>query len=591
MTDAARLRAQERWIAVVRMLGVLLALIEVAFVPEDYPRHHLLAAWIVSIVFAAGAMFISWLARRQLSRTQLRVLGFSALCFDTAAVFAFAVIYAFDQSVPALGLMNVIAIEAAFRYGIPGAIAWSGTIAPFLFVVEKWRSTRFEPLGFDSDAVILPSAVSAIVGLFVGWLVQRLRAERSVAESRAFEAEALRDELGRRADLVDAANRCARALGSSLVHEEAFSAFIAELERLVPFDRVAILLVEGGDTRVMATAGLGADTVFPAGSTRPGEGTLLGAVMAGKTVYRPHLDDRTSPVEAALIRLGLHCRVAVPLLAGARATGVMSLARCEAASFSHDEVDLVGLLGRFVGSAVQNIRAYDELKRLSALRSDFVTMVSHEARSPMAAVLGSARTLHDRWGELSDSQRQSLLDLIAHETDRLATLISDVLDTSRIEAGTFSYTFRDLDLDELVRESAAAAAAANRDGVSFHADVREPLPRVQGDADRLRQVLANLLENAGKYSPSHEPVVVRARAGNGGVVVDVEDRGPGIPLDQQALIFEKFGRASIDGSPARPGTGLGLYIARSIAEAHGGTLDVSSTPGSGSTFRLSLPAD
>jgi two-component system OmpR family sensor kinase len=110
---------------------------------------------------------------------------------------------------------------------------------------------------------------------------------------------------------------------------------------------------------------------------------------------------------------------------------------------------------------------------------------------------------------------------------------------------------------------------------------------VRADAERLRQVLTNLIDNAVKYSPDGEAVVVHATAVNGRVVVDVVDRGPGIARENQRLIFEKFGRAS--SGDGKPGTGLGLYIARSIAEAHGGRLDVESSPGRGTTFTLSLP--
>jgi signal transduction histidine kinase len=120
------------------------------------------------------------------------------------------------------------------------------------------------------------------------------------------------------------------------------------------------------------------------------------------------------------------------------------------------------------------------------------------------------------------------------------------------------------------------------------ARVRVDLPVVRGDADRLRQVLSNLIDNAVKYSPDGEPVEVRARTENGSVVVDVSDHGPGIPPDERPLIFEKFGRAPSGG--AKPGTGLGLYIARSIAEAHGGSLEVADAPGRGATFTLALPA-
>jgi signal transduction histidine kinase len=255
---------------------------------------------------------------------------------------------------------------------------------------------------------------------------------------------------------------------------------------------------------------------------------------------------------------------------------------------------VVGRLVRdLVGTAVQNIHAFEaerstveELRRLSALRADFVSLVSHELRSPMAAVIGAARTLQQRWRELRPEQRESLLALLAEETSLLADLVRDVLDTSRIEAGTFSYSFTDVDVGELVRE-AVATASLGQDEVRVHAAVREPLPRLRGDRDRLRQVLMNLIENAVKYSPAGERVDVAAFVADSSVCVEVSDRGPGVPPDQQRIIFEKFGRAVT--SAGKPGSGLGLFIARSIAEAHGGTLELRSAPATGATFVLRLP--
>ena len=132
-----------------------------------------------------------------------------------------------------------------------------------------------------------------------------------------------------------------------------------------------------------------------------------------------------------------------------------------------------------------------------------------------------------------------------------------------------------------------AAAEVGQDEVPLTTSIAEPVPPIRGDRERLRQVLANLVENAVKYSPSGEPVEVSAAALNGNVVVTVRDRGPGIASDDQSLIFEKFGRAR--SGKTLPGTGLGLFIARSIAEAHGGTLDVRSAPTEGATFTLVLP--
>jgi signal transduction histidine kinase len=272
---------------------------------------------------------------------------------------------------------------------------------------------------------------------------------------------------------------------------------------------------------------------------------------------------------------------------------MVAILRREPDAFGPDEVELAGLLGRLVATAVQNMRAYaaeretvEELRRLSALRADFVSLVSHELRSPMAAVIGAARTLQERWRELTPEQRASFLALISDETSRLATLIGDVLDTSRIEAGTFSYSFSDVDVARLVRE-AVAAIGLGQDEVAVVARAPDTVPHVRGDPERLRQVLLNLIENAVKYSPAGGAVDVGAWSENGRVMIAVEDHGPGIPREQHGLIFEKFGRANVGGG--KPGSGLGLFIARSIAEAHGGKLDVRSTPGEGATFTLDLP--
>jgi two-component system, sensor histidine kinase len=220
------------------------------------------------------------------------------------------------------------------------------------------------------------------------------------------------------------------------------------------------------------------------------------------------------------------------------------------------------------------------------LRADFVSLVSHELRSPMAAVIGAARTLQMRWRELQPDQREAFLALIGDETTRLAALIGDVLDTSRIDAGTFSYRFGAVDVGALVEET-VSAAAVGQDEVPIRAEVTGSLPEIRGDGERLRQVFVNLVDNAVKYSPAGEPVAVKVGQYDGHVVVSVSDKGPGIPSQDQRVIFEKFGRVAAGSS--KPGTGLGLFIARSITEAHGGSLEVSSAPGRGSTFTVRLP--
>jgi signal transduction histidine kinase len=376
---------------------------------------------------------------------------------------------------------------------------------------------------------------------------------------------------------------------------EAFGAFIRELRGLVPFDRMAIVLADDGAARVIATAGEQADEVMPPGTVLSLDENLLADVIAGgQTIVRRDMTQPAYAEEARLVALGLRSRVAAPLLVGAHATGLISVGRREPNAFSDHEVELVSLLGRLASSAVQNIRAYEserrtvgELRRLSELRADFVSLVSHELRSPMAAVLGAARTLQLRREELRPEQSEALLGLIGDETARLASLVGDVLDTSRIEAGTFSYRFADVDLTALV-EDLVATASVSQEEVPILVELPAASATVRGDSERLRQVVMNLIDNAVKYSPPGSPVEVQVAQANGLVVVAVRDHGAGIAIENQGLIFEKFGRVPGDGS--KPGTGLGLYIARSIAEAHGGTLTLASRTGRGSTFKLSVPS-
>jgi signal transduction histidine kinase len=591
LKDVSHLRVSERWIANVRVGAVGFAVLQV-LLTSGYPSGYENRAWTTTVVFAIGAAILFWLSRRDMPRRRQVLLAFVSLGFDTLIISSYLLIYNFENGTPVRQVMYLAIVESAVRFAIVGPLVLTALTLPVLVEFERLRAERAgEP--FHTDYVTFQAGSQVITGLIVGWLVLRLARETELSHERAFEAEELRDALGRRVDVLEAANRCARALGFSLVLEDAFDAFIREVRGLVPFDRIAVVLVEGERLEVLATAGAGVGEVFPPGTARPITGSIFDVVATGRTVYRRDLIEPQHPEEAELLALGLRSRLVAPLLVGSTAVGLISFSRRDPEAFNSEEVELVSLIGRLAGTAVQNIRAYDaehrtveELRRLSALRADFVSLVSHELRSPMAAVIGAAQTLQARWRELSADQRASFLALISGETSRLADLIADVLDTSRIEAGTFTYRFDDLDIGELTEE-AVASASLGQDEVPIHSKVHGQLPLLRGDRTRLRQVLANLIENAVKWSDAGEPVDVEAYALNGRVVVAVRDNGPGIARDEQTVIFEKFGRAA--GGTGRAGTGLGLFIARSIAEAHGGTVDVRSVPGEGATFTLALP--
>jgi signal transduction histidine kinase len=575
-----------RWLVLLRAALVLVGAVAVGV--TDFPPSYTPWAWAVIAFFAAVTVFSGVLSAVELerqSRVRARVL---LLALDAVVAIGFVAVFSYQTGEPWRALYLIPVAAAALRFGLLGGLIGGIVMTGSTIVIDELGP------GLQWNTAFARVLVGVLSGVVVGRLRDTISAERTRVEARAAEAERLRDELGHRVDVLETANRCARALGSSLELDEAFGAFIRELRGLVPFERTAIVLIEGETATTMATAGRGAGEIFPPGNADPIAGSLLERVLEGKLLVRRDLTRREYPADGALLALGLRSELVSPLQLGARTIGMLSLSRERPDAFSDDEIELVALLGRLVATAVQNIRAYEaerrrveEFGRLSQLRADFVSLVSHELRSPMAAVIGAARTLQSRWRMLTASQRESFLALIGDETSRLAELVGDVLDTSRIEAGTFSYRFEEVDLGRIVDEAVEAAALAQQE-VPVVASVRGALPAIRGDRARLRQVLGNLIENAVKYSPEGGEVRVTAAAANGAVRIGVRDAGPGIPRDQQARIFEKFGRAEVEGG-SKPGTGLGLFIARSIAEAHGGSLEVTSGAEPGSTFTLTLP--
>ncbi len=586
------LRALERWISLVRLLFFPFVVATVAL--ARYPHGWEMWSWLATGAYGVGAVALFAYARSEAVTRHAFAQSLVAQVFDTGIVMAFVFAYSFERGLPSQQILYIDLAAACVRFQFVGGLSLALVSAPILVVFERLRENQLGTT-FSWKLVAFQTALEVMMALIVGWLVQRLATEGGIAEARAIEAESLRDELRKRADLTDAANRCARALASPLDLGEAFGAFIRQLEILLPFDRVSIVLAQNDRAQVIAASGVGADTVSPAGYEQQVEGTTLGAVLADGTLLETgDISESAFADDRELAALGLHSRIAAPLTSGAETVGMLAVLRRRPDGFTSSDVDLLVLLGRFVAATAQNVHAYaaerstvEELKRLSTLRSDFVSLVSHEVRTPLAAVIGSARTLQSRWDDLDAKQREAFLALIADETDRLATLVGEVLDSSRIDSGTFSYTFEDLDVGTLVRETVATRDLANEE-VAIVAEVDELLPTVRGDSARLQQVLVNLIENAVKYSRGSAPVEVHARAKPGAVAISVIDHGPGIAEKDQKLIFERFGR--VRQTSFLPGTGLGLYISSGIAEAHNGTLDVRSRPGEGATFTLTLPA-
>ena len=269
--DLQRQRDLERWIAWIRLAAVVFAVVQVA-IGRNYPGGYEARAWAATAVLGVGSLVLFALARRTWGPQGQKALGLAAVAFDFAAVSAFVLIYSFERAGPIRQVLFLPLIEGAVRYGISGAFVLTALSAPVIAASESLRENRFSIRGYRYDYVTLQLGIELLMGLIVAWLLLRLERQTDVAESRAAEAERFRDQLGRRADVLEAANRCARALSSSLELERAFEAFIREVRGLMPFDRMAIVLGESGVAQVMAVAGAGSDEVLPAGSGRRSTG-------------------------------------------------------------------------------------------------------------------------------------------------------------------------------------------------------------------------------------------------------------------------------------------------------------------------------
>jgi len=243
-----------------------------------------------------------------------------------------------------------------------------------------------------------------------------------------------------------------------------------------------------------------------------------------------------------------------------------------------------------IAGAVGVGRDISELKRLERVKSEFIASVSHELRTPLSSILGYTEILlRGRPGPLTPVQ-QEFLQTILDGSRRLKLLVDDLLDVSRIEVGKFRMNFDDIDLEEVIRraEETIRPIAAKAE-VAIALDVPAFLPLIEGDEDRIGQVLDNLLSNAVKFSHAGGRVRVAVEEELAALSVTVTDDGIGIPEDDIPYLFSRFYRASNAEPNRRSGTGLGLYITKAIVEGHGGHIRAESTSGVGTTIHFWLP--
>jgi signal transduction histidine kinase len=230
--------------------------------------------------------------------------------------------------------------------------------------------------------------------------------------------------------------------------------------------------------------------------------------------------------------------------------------------------------------------ALDKLRELDRLRNEFVAMVVHDIRSPVAIISGFLRVLRDNWPELDADRITEYLETTIESADQVERLVDDILTMSRIDSGEFTFDMRPTDLRRIIDKAAGQvrAATGRRVEVSSPSSLRPALV----DEDRQIQILTNLLSNAVKFSPDGTPVTVSLTDRGDQLLVSVRDKGVGVDAAEQERLFRPFSRLNAHGRGKNGGTGLGLYIAKALVEGQGGSIWVDSARGDGATFSYTV---
>ncbi|HEX2438533.1 MAG TPA: GAF domain-containing protein [Methylomirabilota bacterium] len=302
-------------------------------------------------------------------------------------------------------------------------------------------------------------------------------------------------------------------------------------------------------------------------------------------------------VRQTLIELGYRSVLAVPLLVEERILGALIVFRREVGGFAAATVDLLRTFATQSALAIQNARLFREIETKSREleianrhKDEFLASMSHELRTPLNAIIGFSEVMLERlFGEINDKQEEYLSDILSSGR-HLLSLINDILDLAKIEAGRMELEPTEFDLPHAIENAVVLVRErALRRGITLEQAIGPEVGEIKGDERKIKQVLLNLLSNAVKFTPEGGRIDVRAARHDGAVEISVADTGVGIAPEDHEAVFEEFRQVGTDYARKHEGTGLGLALARKFVELHGGTIRVQSRLGEGATFTFTIP--
>jgi signal transduction histidine kinase len=581
--DLAQARRLERGVAGLRWIVVAFGVAQTALALRDQavnPDYVLPLEFVLVAVLAIGNVALSTAVERATVVRQLRWVGVCGFVLDILVITGLIWTSGASPADPIWVIAYVLPLEGAIRYGLPGALMPVAVNLVSEVVREQYLVDRYPGHLYMATAVAFRVGIGLVVAVVAGLMARSLEREAEKARGRATVAE---ESAAREAQARRQVGAFHAAILAGVAEDDLATgvrSMVQTIGRDLGCEAFAVLLLEedeDGATSIVAK-GVHGDPGYAAGARlAAGEGRLGGAALDG----RPGV--WADPAEAV-----------VPLRAEGAVIGLLHERSTTPGAIDRERLLLLGRLADQIALVVQagRLRARQEetlqrLRELDEMKSDFVAITSHELRTPLAAIRGFINTLRRRLDELSGDETREFLEIVDQQTDRLIRLVEDLLVVSRIEAGKITLHPEPVEpVSFLERVVTGMGEHGPRIEVRSHPD----LPgAILVDPQRLAQILTNLLQNAVKFSPPEERVTLDVGMSEDGVAFTVGDHGPGISADEQQRVFERFHQTDAAVTRRSEGAGLGLYITKQLVEAMGGTIELRSELGAGSTFRVTLP--
>ncbi|HEY9205995.1 MAG TPA: GAF domain-containing protein [Candidatus Methanoperedens sp.] len=502
--------------------------------------------------------------------------------------------------------------------GVSGLAVASGE--PVTMDIENYPHQQFLPL-MEKDGIASLAGIPLIVkGKVVGAMVLSNRKHRLFSKEDIELLSSIGSQIGVAVDnarlysqlkhhdrTLETLFEIDRVVSQSLELDEIFKEALAKTIEVTSACAGGIyLLDEGGKMLKLKTAkGISEDFFRAVSEIKVGEGVAGGAVQIMKPLYTDIDHYPSRDLLPYLEKEGIFTLVGVPLIAKGRVVGAMNLANCRRRVFSKEDIDVLASIGGQIGVAVENARlyqeaktaygklhkAYQELESLDRMKSEFLSNVSHELKTPLVSIRGYSELMHDdKLGAITQTQNKAL-EAIIRNTDRLTRLIDSLLFLSIQQMGRPEIKMKPrlANIDEIITASMAdMKVPAERKNINMIKDVPPGL-EVMGDKDRLTEVFLNLIDNAIKFTHAGGKITIRAWQEKDSVDITVSDTGIGIPEDVMPYLFQRFYQADASITRKYGGTGLGLYICKSIIDAHNGEIRIESKVGIGTTVYVRLP--